>query len=94
MAQDARTKITFVLPLDFSHRQQAVDQISLAALARVSRGGFVFDNVSAFEPAGAIHRRKPAGDVTQQTKRAAHHHSPQFAPFVWTSTQSGKHLAD
>lgn len=83
-----------MLPLDFSHREQAVDQFSPAALARVSSGGFVFDDVSTFEPARAIHRRKPAGDVTQETERPADDGGPQFAALVWTSIQTGEHLTN
>jgi len=84
----------FVLPLDFSHREQAVDQIASSRLARVTRGGFVFDDVSTLEPARAVHRRKPAGDVTQQTERAANQCSSQFAAFVWSGAQTREHLAD
>lgn len=83
-----------MLPLDFSHRQQAVDQIRSAALARVTRGGFILDDVLTFEPARAIHRREPAGDVTQETKRAADQCGAQFANLVWTSAESREHLAD
>lgn len=83
-----------VLPLDFSHREQAVDQVSSAALARVTRGGLILDDVSTFEPARAVHRRKPASDVTQQTKRATDECGAQFPHFVWSATEAGEHLAD
>lgn len=83
-----------MLPLDFSHREQTVDQFSSAAFARVTRGGFVFHNVPAFEPARAIHRGKPAGDVTQQAKQAANQCRSQLAAFVWASAETGQHLAD
>lgn len=84
----------FVLPLYFSHREQTVNQFSSAAVARVTRSGFVFDDVSTFEPAGAVHRCKPAGDVTQQTKRSADECSPQFAALVWAGVQTGEHLTN
>lgn len=84
----------FVLPLDFSHHEQAVDQVSSAALARITRGGFILDDVSTFEPARAVHRRKPAGDVTQQTKRATDQRGAHFAQFVWSAAEAGEHLAD
>lgn len=83
-----------MLPLDFSHREQTVDQVRSAALTGVTRGGFILDDVSTFEPARAVHRRKPAADVTQQTKRAADERGAQFANFVWRATEPGKHLAD
>ena len=83
-----------MLPLDFSHREQAVDQIRSTALARVTRGGFIFDDVSTFEPARAIHRRKPASDVTQETERASDQGGANFANLVWTSAEIRQHLAD
>ena len=83
-----------MLPLDFSHREQAVDQIRSAALARVTRGGFIFDDVSTFEPARAVHRREPASDVTQKTERASDQGGAKFANLVWTSTEVSEHLAD
>ena len=84
----------FVLPLHFGHREQAVDQFRPAAFAGITRGGFVFDDVSTFKPARAVHGRKPAGDVTQKSERAADDGASQFTSLVWTSTQTGEHLAD
>ena len=58
------------------------------------RGGFIFDDVSTFEPAGAIHRREPASDVAQETERAANYGGAKFANLVWTSAEAREHLAD
>ena len=84
----------FVLPLDFRHRQQAIDQVHSAALSCVTCGGFILDNVLALEPAGTVHRRKPAAHVTQETKRSSDDCGAQFAPLVWSTTEIFEHLAD
>ena len=94
MTQHARTKVTFVLPFDFRHREQTIDQVRPTALARITSGRFVLDNVSTFKPARTVHRRKPTGNVTQQTKRSANHCGAQFAPFVWSSAETLQHLTN
>lgn len=94
MAQHARTKVTLVLPLDFRHRQQTIDQVHSAALACITCGGFVLDDVLAFEPACAVHWRKPAAHVTQKTERSSDYRRAQFASFVRSSAEIFEHLAD
>ena len=94
MAQYARTKVTFVFPLDFRHRQQTIDQVLSAALACVTCGGFVLDDIVTLEPARTIHRRKPAADVTQETERSSDEGGAQLASFVWSGAEVFQHLAD
>src|SRR6266404_4994785 len=47
--QDLRSKEKFVVPLDLSHFQQAVDQVNATAVPRIARGGFVFSNIATLE---------------------------------------------
>ena len=94
MAQHARTKVMFVLPLDFRHRQQTINQVHSTALACITCGSLILDNVFAFEPAGAVHRRKPAAHVTQETECSTDDCRAQFASFVWSSAEILQHLAD
>jgi hypothetical protein len=68
--QNARTEVFFVLPFHFCHRQQAINKLIVSRIARVTRGSFIFANVATLKPAGAIHRREPAGEVAQATEHA------------------------
>src|SRR6185503_20991127 len=86
--------VTLVFPLDFGHRQQAVDEIFAPAAKRVTRGGFVFDDIATLEPARAVHRCEPAADMTQEAEHASNHRGPHFADFVWSSAKARKHLSD
>src|SRR5215467_13952290 len=92
MAQHAAAKIMFVFPLDFSHRQKTVDQICTPAGKCVARRRFILDDVSTLEPPGAVHRRKPATQVTHEPENTTHHRRSYFPHFVWTSTETLEHL--
>ncbi len=83
----------FVLPFDFGHHEQAIDQVVASALVSITRGRFVLDNVPTLEPARAVHRHKPTTDVTQQTKRSTDDSGPQLTSFDWSSTKIFQHLA-
>jgi len=94
MSQYARTEVVFVLPLNFCHRQQTVDQIRPTTTERVARSGFILNNVPTLQPARAIHRRKPPAQVTHQSEHSAHHRRPYLSHLVWTSAETVEHLAD
>jgi len=68
MAENARTKIVFVIPLDFRHLKQAINQGCALAITRVSSGGFILAYVATLEPARTVHGRQPACQVTQQSQ--------------------------
>jgi hypothetical protein len=94
MTQHTSAKIVFVLPFNFSHHEETVDQIFTTAPDRMARGSFVFDNVSTFEPSGAVHGRKPAAQMAQQSEHAAHHGCSYLTHLKWTSAQAREHLTD
>src|SRR5262249_6692085 len=60
----------------------------------VTRRGFILNDVSTFEPPGAVHRRKPATQVTHEPEHAAHYRRSYFPHLVWTSTEALEHFAD
>ena len=81
-----------MLPLDFRHRQQAVNEIGTPALARITRSGFVLDNVSTLQPARTVHRHKPAADVTKHAQCSSDDRGAQLAYLSWSSTKTLEHL--
>lgn len=60
----------------------------------MTRRGFILDDVSTLKPARAVHRRKPAADVTQETQRSSDERRAQLAPFVWFGAEIAQHLPD
>jgi len=82
----------FVVPFNFSHLQQTVDQVSATALARETSGRFVLDNIPALESSGAIHRRKPPHDVAQKTESATDDGGTSFTRLTRLSVETFKHL--
>src|SRR5829696_4684604 len=94
MTQHTPAEIVLVFPLYFRHRQKTVDQIRAPARARMTRGSFILDDVSAFKSAGPIHRREPPAYVTQHSEHSTNHRGPNFADPVWTRTKTLEHFAD
>lgn len=91
---DPGSKVEFMLPLDFGHFQQAVNQIRAVAIARKPRGRLVLSNIPALQLACAVHRSQPPRDMAQQAQDATNDRGAQFAPFVWRGGETGEHLAD
>ena len=71
MSGDHITKEDFMLEFDTSHVEKIVDALLHLQLFRESSGVFVLDDVSAFKPAGKIHRHEPAGDMTRESEGAS-----------------------
>jgi hypothetical protein len=83
-----------VLPLDLGHRQDAVDHVELSAVAREDRGLFVLDDVAAFQPARAVHRREPAADAAEDADRAPDAPEDHFADAAGLSAELPEQSAD
>ena len=94
MLENTRSKILFVVPFDLGHFQKAFNEIDLAAITRVSRGGFIFPDISAFEFPGAIHGNQPTHHMTKHTQGPADNRGAHLAIFVWAAAKLVKHLAD
>src|SRR5215211_1358810 len=58
----------------------------------MTRRGFILNNISTLEPARSIHWRKPAADMTHQSKHPSNHRRSYFAHLVWTSPETLQHL--
>jgi hypothetical protein len=84
----------FVFPFNFSHRQQAVDQIRPTTTERMVRGCFILNDVSTLQPARTIHRREPPAEVAHQSEHSAHQSRAYLPYLVWTSAETFEHLAD
>ena len=91
---DPGSKIKFVVPFDFGHLQQAVDQIRAVAIARMPRRRLVLANVPALEPPGAIHRRQPPHHMAEQTQQPTNDLGAQLTPFVGRGAETVEHLPD
>jgi hypothetical protein len=88
----ALAKVVFVIPLDFRHFQEALNQIGAAASARISRCGFILANVSALETAGAIHRRQPTRHVTKESEHSSDPVRALFAELIRPALQGPEHF--
>ena len=60
----------------------------------MSRSRFIFDDISTLQPARAVHRRKPAAEMTHQPEHSTNQSRAYLAHFVWTSSKTLQHLAD
>src|ERR1041385_2495513 len=94
MTQHTTAKVMLVFPLHFSHRQETVDQVLTPAGECMARRRFILDDISTLETPGAVHRRKPAAQVTHESQHASDHGRSYFADLVWTSAEAFEHLAD
>ena len=71
-----------------------LNEILAAAGHRVIRRDFVFDDVPALQPAGAVHREKPAADPAQPGDRVADQPEDHLANSARPSTEVAQHFAD
>src|SRR6185369_15135522 len=94
MTQHTHAKVVLVFPLHFRHCQQAVDQVFTPAGMCVTRRRLILDDVAALEPPGAVHRRKPATQVTHESEHTPDDGGAYFAHFPWSSAEAREHLAD
>src|SRR6185503_7600931 len=72
-------EVALVLPLDLGHGEQAVDPLRSPRVTREARGGLVLADVPALEASSAVHRRKPAAEVTEHGENAADHPGAELA---------------
>ena len=63
MREYLTAEVVLVIPLDFRHREKALDKVAVIRLLRVTCSNLVFPNVSTLELAGAEHRREPTTHV-------------------------------
>src|SRR5258708_20162144 len=85
------SKVKFVVPLDLRHFQKAVEQVNPAAVPRITRGGFVFFDVSALKLSRAVHGRQPAREVAQETQSAANDRGADLAASARSGAQTRAH---
>src|SRR5436190_10680131 len=84
----------FVVPFDLSHFQKAFNELDLAAITRIARGGFVLSNVAAFKFSRAIHGREPTHHMAKQGQCSAHNAGANLAITSGAAPEFGEHLAD
>src|SRR5687768_12780485 len=94
MREHARAEVRLVVPLDFRHRQQAVDPLVTTAVAGVACGGFVFADVPALELSGAVHRREPSGDAAEEAERPPDQPGAHPARSLRRRTEFTEHLPE
>jgi len=94
MLENLVTEVVFVLPLNFRHRQQAIDKLGASGTACVTSSRFVLNNVPAFEFARAVHRYQPTAEMTKKTQRSPDNRRAQLAPPIGLRAELHKHFTD
>ena len=94
MAGDHFTKKNLVLQLNTGHVEQIVNALLHFDLLGERRCILIFDNVSALEPPGKIHRHEPAGQKTGQSEYPANGPENLFANRPWPGTEFLEPFAD
>src|SRR5258707_13029008 len=64
-------EVLLVLPLHLGHRQQAIEELEVAARAGVDGRVLVLDDVAALEPPGRVHGQEPASRVAERAQGSA-----------------------
>jgi len=94
MAENLVAKEVFVLPLDFGHRQQAIDQIFMTGFECARGGILIFHDVFSFQRARAVHGEEPTADMAEDGDRLTDDPKDNLASSIGTGTELAKHGAD
>src|ERR1051326_4848603 len=68
VAQNAGSKVVFMIPFDLGHLQQAFNKFRATRIARVTGRRLVLEDVSALEFSRTIHRGQPSRHVTKEAQ--------------------------
>src|SRR6185312_7940709 len=91
---DSAAEIEFMLPFHFRHCQQTINKRLMLRVTRKPGRRFVLTNIPALKPPSAVHRRKPAHQVTTDRQNLADDNSARFLHSTRPRVQLRQHLTN